>query len=163
MEPYSILIGLFFIAIFIVPVWLFQRTQTKGARNLSKSFRQAASANGLSISQFDLWQNVYGIGLDEQHKKLLYLKHEKEKDHTAVVDLAIIDKCNIEKKINNIAKNKSSNGVTERLALVLTHNDDKNIKDSLEFYDESVSPLMNGELAKLEKWQKIISGKLVKA
>ena len=162
MEAYSIIIGLIFIALFFIPIWLFQRSQNKESRNLKKSFHKAVSANGLSVSDFDLWNNIYGIGLDPKNNKLLYLKHGQQEDYTKVIDLGDIAKCSIERKTGKLPANKGASPVTEKLALVLTHSDDKNSVDLLEFYHESVSPQMNGESAVIDKWQKMLSIKLGK-
>jgi len=160
MEPYSLIIGLFFVALFVLPVWFFQRSQNKEKRVLTKSFKQAASANGLSISQADLWHNIYGIGFDEKNKKLLYLKHSQEADHSILIDLRKIDKCSIQKQVNRSEHGKGSNNIIEKLNLVLVHNDDKNVKDSLEFYNEAICQNMDGDQNMAEKWQKFISAQL---
>lgn len=163
MDTTSIIIGLFFVAIFIVPIWLIQRSQNKGKGTLSKSFKEAASSNGLSISTSDYWANAYCIGIDEKNNKLLYVAHKESGDKVVVVDLSTLEKCSIERKTHQSGTGKHQETVTDHLDLKLIHNDAMHTSDRLEFYDESTSLHMNGEQILLEKWQKIIGNKLAVA
>jgi hypothetical protein len=163
MDTTSLIIGLFFVAIFIVPVWLIQRSQNKGKGILSKSFKQAASSNGLSISTSDFWANAYCIGFDEKNNKLLYLAHKPTGDNVVVVDLNTLEKCSIERKTHQSGTGKHQETVTDHLVLKLIHNDAMHTTDRLEFYDVATNLSMNGEQMLLEKWQKIIGNKLVVA
>lgn len=163
MDTTSIIIGLFFVAIFIVPIWLIQRSQNKSKGTLSKSFKQAASSNGLTITMSDFWANLYSIGVDEKNNKLLYLAHKESGDKVVVVDLSTLEKCSIERKTHQSGTGKHQETVTEHLDLKLIHNDAMHTSDRLEFYDESTSLHMNGEQILLEKWQKIIGNKLAVA
>ncbi|MBE0663519.1 MAG: hypothetical protein IH597_13760 [Bacteroidales bacterium] len=163
MDTTSIIIGLFFVALFIVPIWLIQRSQNKSKGTLSKSFKQAASTQGLSISTSDFWANMYGIGVDEKSNKLLYLAHKPAGEKVMVVDLNTLEKCSIERKTHQSGNGKHQETVTDRLDLKLIHNDAMHTTYRLEFYEESTSLHMNGEQILLEKWQKIIGNKLAVA
>jgi len=161
MESYSVVIGLVFISIFILPIWYFQRSQNKAERYLSKLFKQVASTNELSITQSDEWHNMYSIGFDEQRNKLLYLKHSSSGDQKQVIDLSTIAKCSIEKKIRNVSNGKHQSRQVDNIKLVLTKQDAAHAQLALEFYDESESALLKGELTLVEKWQNLIESKLV--
>jgi hypothetical protein len=91
---------------------------------------------------------------------LLYLKHSQEGDQSMTIDLRKIHRCSIEKQTIRPEHGKGSNNTIEKLNLVLIHNDDKNMKDSLEFYNETTCHNMDGEQNMIEKWQKFISAQL---
>jgi hypothetical protein len=160
MESYSVIIGLVFIALFILPIWYFQRSQNNSERYLSKLFKQVASTNELSISQSDEWHNMYSIGFDEKHNKLLYLKHSSSGDQKQVIDLSTIAKCSIEKKVRNVSNGKHQSREVDNIKLVLTRQDAAHTQLALEFYDKAESALLNGELTLVEKWKNLIESKL---
>jgi len=160
MELYSVIIGLVFIALFILPIWYFQRSQNKAGSYLSGLFKKVASDSELSISQFDEWCNIYSIGFDEKHNKLLYLKHSSSGDQKQLIDLSTIAKCSIEKKIRNVSNGKHQSREVDNIKLVLIRQDAAHTQLALEFYDKAVSALLNGELTLVEKWQSLIESKL---
>lgn len=157
MNTSSLLIGLFLVLLCIIPVWLFQRTQTKATRTLKKSFKQLAATNNLAITESDIWHNIYSIGIDNSKNKLLYLKHTESGDLATVADVSDLDKCIVERKIQQTGSGRHSIATVQHLDLVLTYRDSPNHKDVLEFYDESLGTQMNGESMLIEKWQKLIA------
>jgi hypothetical protein len=160
MESYSVIIGLVILSLFILPLWYFQRSQHKAEKNLSKLFKQIAVTNGLLLTQSDKWHNMYSIGIDDKHNRLLYLKHKSTGDQKQVIDLSTIAKCSIEKKIRNVGKGKHQSKVIENIKLVLTQQDVAHTQHVLEFYDVAESGLMNGEITLVEKWRYLIESKV---
>ncbi len=162
MESYSLIIGVIFIILCIIPVWLFQRTQTRALRKLRRTFKQAMSKNDLSIIQSELWDNTYGIGVDDVKERLLYVRKMNESDDICVIDLTGIDKCSIQKKTHSASTGKSNYSIVDTLNLVLTYNNAEKQADVLEFYDESKKLQMNGEEILVEKWKNIINSHIQK-
>lgn len=162
MESYSLIIGVIFIILCIVPVWLFQRTQTRALRKLTKTFKQAISKNDLSIIQSELWNNTYGIGVDAAKGRLLYVRQMNDSEDVCVIDLSGIDKCSIQKKSHSASNGKSNYSIVDTLNLVLSYNIAERKADVLEFYDESKKLQMNGEEMLVEKWKNIIDSHIQK-
>lgn len=163
MNAFSLILGLIFVGIFIIPVVIFQRSQNKAMRELSRSFKRVAVSNGININQSDFWDNTYGIGIDEKNNKLLYIKHSNASDQVSVLDVNDVEKCSVEKQTENHNSKHKQETVLNHVNLAIIRRSSGQTKDLLEFYDESVSPRLNTELVLAEKWQKVISNRVAKA
>lgn len=162
MESYSLIIGLVLILLCIIPLWFFQRNQTKGLRKLTKAFKQSLANNNLTVNQPEFWNNSYGIGVDDMQGKLIYIKLKNDATREYVVDLSQIDKCSIQKKIQTSSSGKSGFNTIEALDLVLTRKNAEKQNDMLEFFNENEDRQLKGEEQIIEKWKKTIDGHIQK-
>ncbi|MGB4204048.1 MAG: hypothetical protein WBJ84_00320 [Bacteroidales bacterium] len=162
MESYSLIIGLVLILLCFIPIWFFQRNQTKGLRKLSKAFKQSLANNNLTVNQPEFWNNSYGIGVDDSQGKLIYIKLENDVTREYVVDLSQIDKCSIQKKTQTSSSGKNSFQTIEGLNLVLTRKNAEKQNDILEFYNVIEDRQLKGEEQIIEKWKKTIDGHIQK-
>lgn len=142
--------------LFIVPFIYIQRSQQKGRQRLLKSFLALAGQQQLRISQHDVWNRRFAIGIDTDQSKLFYLKKQGEEDQTALIDLAQVESC----EVGNINRETNGNRVVDRIELHLAFRHARRPHQAIEFYDRAESLSLNEELRLAEKWRAVVDASL---
>lgn len=128
---------------FIISYW----SQKSKNKKFFKHFQELSEKRNLIISQNEMWEKRYIIGIDTNSNKLLYIKKKKEQEEETLIDLSEIRNC------------KATKGVdSDKVELVLTYFDTKIPQLALEFYDgrELLSP-QSREMDLAEKWAGIVN------
>lgn len=145
MDTVSIIIGLGFLAIFVLPFLFVRMANNKREKAFLERFLTLSKAKGATISESDLWNRNYAIGIDQQNKKLVYLQVIKEEEKVIDLDLSKVGSAKI-LRINKITANNDE--VIDRLELVV----ETNVHCVLEFYNSESSNGLTDELKLIEKW-----------
>lgn len=156
MDLTSIIIGIFAMAFFIVPIVYIQSAQKKKRKAFLKNFLILAEQQQLSITQHELWNQYYALGLDANSNKLLYLKKRNDEEQKVLIDLAEVENCSV----LNTKRTIGDNIIIDRLALVFRFRNPKRSPQTIEFYDREVSLSLNEELKLSEKWKDLINARL---
>lgn len=156
MDLSSIIIGLCAIAFFVVPIVYVQSAQKKKRKAFLKSFLSLAEQQQLNITQHEVWNQYYAIGLDASTNKLLYLKKRNGEEQKVLIDLAEVEECSVV----NSKRTMQDNIIIDRLALAFRFRNPKRAAQTIEFYDKEVSMALNEELRLSEKWKNIINAGL---
>lgn len=157
MDLTSAIIGLCALACFVVPVVYIQKAQKSRKREFLARFLQLAGQQQLTITQHELWNQYYGIGLDTGANKIFYLKRKDGKEETILIDMAELEAC----KMVNKQRKIQTDIIIDRLELAFKYRNPKLPEIALEFYDKEVSMTLNEELRLTEKWKSIISARTV--
>lgn len=140
------IIGLICVAICAMPFVLISRSRKKRERKLIESIKELAKQHNNEITQYEVCGD-YVIGIDEPKNILFFQLNAQEETKQQVVDLSIIDNCNISRK-------NSKNQRIERLDLELIQTDNNKPKIVLEFYNVDLNYQPSGELESIQKWYK---------
>ncbi|MFA5667801.1 MAG: hypothetical protein WC967_01060 [Balneolaceae bacterium] len=114
-----------------------------------------AQKHQLTLSNFDVWNNGYSIGIDDKAKTLFYHLEKSDENITHVIQLDSISSC---KSVTD--KDKSNN--TQKLSLLIRFKDANKPSVSLEFYNVKYRSSLFTEIPLLEKWDKLVSRALKK-
>ncbi len=153
------IIGLFSLALIIVPFIFFQLKQTNRNQKLSSDFMIMAEKQKLAITLCDFWSPNYAIGIDTQNLKLLYIKKHEGADQQTIIDLTKVNRCSENKLSTEIGGSK----VIDRIELVFTHHDKKYPAKALEFYNREENLMLDNELQICERWNTVINSSLKEA
>lgn len=163
MDIGTIVIGIVFLAAFILPFYFLGRNKKNGAKGLTQVFSQAAANAGLNIPDPECWGGKYCMGLDPQAGKILHLKVKNGTAQETVIDLAEIEKCRVANHTKSAVAHNTATKVVDRIDLVFTpfaaHHNEK----TLEFYSLSESLTIGNELKLAEKWKQLAEQYLKKA
>jgi hypothetical protein len=160
MEIGPLLVGIATIVLVVAPfVYLHKAQKNKELRFLN-AFLALAEKQSLKITQHELWNMIYAIGLDPQSKKIFYLKRSGEKDLTMLVDLAEIEKCRVVNRSRSMKTSHGSSKVIDRLDLGFVNRNHQKSEKYLEFFNGDESLSLRGELPLVEKWCGIINAHL---
>jgi hypothetical protein len=156
----SIIIVIIASACFFVPIIYFEYFKKRAARRFTAYFRKISKNNNLTLSQYDVWDDQYGIGIDEVAKKMIYLNKFNGHDVTVLQDLTELNKCRTVKKNNVIKMPDGDRNIPTRIDLQLGFlNPDK--KDvTIGFYDGEIGESVRDEVILAEKWSRIINSKV---
>jgi hypothetical protein len=161
MDTGSALIILGIVAITVLPFIFHALFKKLKDMKFLKSFLSLAEKEKIVISQKELWNNCYIIGIDNNSKKILYTNKRKEKAEEILIDLAEVENCRIA-SFNKTLKGQSGNSnKSDRLDLVFTFRKSGIPEMSLEFYDSTEFMPTDKENSIIENWLNIVNSNLL--
>ncbi|WP_162055025.1 hypothetical protein [Pontibacter pamirensis] len=153
MDITSVIIGLISLALFAVPVMLIQRKQKQQKQKQLQHFLDIAQQQQLTITQHDLWNHHFAIGIDTEQSILLFLKKRAEGEGMLLLHLSEVAAC----RVNNVNREVAGNRVIDLIELRFTFQVSGLREQAVEFYNREESMSLNEELLLAEKWRDIVS------
>src|SRR5690554_6163437 len=151
----SIIIGLGMLLVFVVPLIYVQTKQKLNIKKYNKLCLDEAQKHQLTLSNFDVWNNGYSIGIDDKAKTLFYHLEKSDKNITHVIQLDSISSC---KSVTD----KDKSNITQNLSLLIRFKDANKASIYLEFYSIKHRSSLFTEIPLLDKWDKLVSRSLKK-
>ena len=142
MESGILLTGLVLLALVAGPIIYMHYKRSRRQRFLENSLAQFAIANKLQISNYDLWNQQYAIGIDDSASYIVHLQISGKTVTDIKVPLSEKDMALVVKKEKGIA---------------LTIRNTVGVKATLEFYSGTELDTMEEETRLAEKWADIIN------
>lgn len=159
-DIYSVIISIFALGCFFVPIYYYEYSRKKATKIFTSYFKQIAQKNNIELSQYDVWRDQYGIGIDTDAKKIMYLKKVNGHDNTVLLDLSEFKRCRLSKKDNRINTPEGDRKITTRIDLRIEPLSPNKTDNSVEFYKGEKGDFVSDEVKLAEKWTKIINSKL---
>lgn len=150
------LMGMLFLAFFIVPVIYIHRAQKNKGKKLLKHFADLALKENIKITYSERWNENNCIGIDEVSGKIFILSKTEEKEETTQIDLKSATQCKLSPTYRKVKGNKNGN-ITERIDIVFSFNDGKPEK-VVNFYNTNGNTTLSEEPVIAEKWCNKING-----
>lgn len=161
MDTGAALMVLGIVVILILPFIFHSLYKKRKDMKFLKGFISLAEKEKIVISQKELWNNCYIIGIDNNSKKILYTNKRKEIAEEILIDLNEVDKCRIA-NINRTLKGQTGNSsISDRLELVFTFRKSDIPEKSLEFYDSKEFMPSDKEYSIIENWLQIVNSNLI--
>jgi hypothetical protein len=161
MDTGAALIVLGILAIIVLPFIIHSLYKKQKDVKFLKDFISLAEKEKIVISQKELWNNCYIIGIDNISKKLLYTNKRREIVEEILIELTEVDKCRIA-NINRTLKGQSgSSNISDRLELVFTFRNSDIPEKVLEFYDSKEFMPTDKENSIIENWLQIVNSNLI--
>lgn len=157
----TIFISIIAFSFFFVPIFYYEYVKKKFAKKFASHFNEAAQNSSIILSQFDVWRDRYGIGIDSISNRLFYLKQLNGKDEITVIDLNEIKKCRIIKVGDNIKTHNGNQKVTARIGLLFEHVTSTKPDKILEFFKDENGDSLLDEITIAEKWYNTFNSKLL--
>ncbi|MEB2775921.1 hypothetical protein SYJ56_11430 [Algoriphagus sp. D3-2-R+10] len=123
------------------------------------SFEEFSSTNNITPTQHERWRNHYHLGLDKQHKKLVYHRFGSYPEQS-LIDLKDVNKVSIQEKIRKVQVGKEKRYILDFLALQFHFKDTSHSPKTIEIFDGELFTDVAGERGIAEKWQKILESNL---
>ncbi len=144
-------------ALFVVPILYVQRKQKSRTAKLLSDFLRLGESRQLRVTKHELWNDCYGIGLDEGQKKLFYVSTRNSNEQQLLVNLLDLKKSTVA----SVRREVNGSKIIDQVGLRLTPREGKELY--LEFYNKEENLNMSGELQLAEKWNGLISGSIAAA
>ncbi|WP_299700534.1 hypothetical protein [uncultured Pontibacter sp.] len=157
MDFETIILGLLCLGAFLVPIFYIQRMQTGQTNKALKVFLAAAEQQGLHLSKHDLWNEQYGIGLDETKGKLYYWHNDAVDPQEVLIDLGTVRRSTVE----NMYREVNGNRIIDSIGLRVSLHGAKAPELYLPFYTKEGSMMLSNELPLAEKWNAILQSAVV--
>ncbi|NUO02039.1 MAG: hypothetical protein HUU01_15650 [Saprospiraceae bacterium] len=155
MELSSAIIGGVCLILFILPIYLLNKSGVQKEKRRLNAMLALGEKYGLKLTTTDGW-NGYTIGLDEHAGKLIYVKSTDEDQREILIDLNDIRQCNIVNTPREIKSKSGTQRIVDRLELQFLYKKPETAPVLMEFYDGRKQFQLSGELQMVEKWAKII-------
>jgi len=159
MNTGSLIIGIVLVLLFVVPIYFLSRKSSNKDKKMLAYFKNQAEQNGLNVSQTEIWNNSYYIGIDQEAGKLFYLKKIEENEEKVLIGLREIEKCRVDNIFRTIKEGKYSTNITDRIDLKIKLNNSNGSEKTIEFYNAHGTGhlILSDQLHLAEKWAKIIN------
>lgn len=144
-----------FLSIF-VPYYLFIRSGKMAEKRKLKTIAQINSNHGISPDIDEHWCNSY-IGIDSSEKTLIHIRFGQQSDYITTFLLSEISCCILLKSHKRIKKNKAKEEILTFLGIELSFNDSRKSPQVISLYDIAWVTGENYEVARAEKWAKLIA------
>ncbi|MBE0654817.1 MAG: hypothetical protein IH594_13530 [Bacteroidales bacterium] len=159
MDPVSIIIGIFFLALFIVPFIIMSRKGKKSEKQLLQTLAGIAEQHKCKLSQHEI-SGDFGIGLDEKKNFVFFCKNTTGQETRQAIDLAGIQLCRLIKSSRTVNSKEGKHEVIERLELGLIPTAKDRPEVRLEFFNAETGRQLNGELQSVENWSTRINARV---
>lgn len=152
MNTSLIIVCLIMVCVIFLPFFLFNRSGK--AKQNKAIIKGVISKNNLKISQEETWGNSY-IGLDDNQKKLMFLKFLDTNVIELLFDINTIKECTIneQRKFYKVKDKKES--LLEKLDFKVSLKSGETI--ALNFFDTNLNYKEDFELKRIEKWKFLIT------
>jgi hypothetical protein len=148
------------VALIVLPFIVRKAYKKSRDLNFLKEFNSLAEKEKIVISQKEVWNNCYAIGIDNNSGKLYYIKKQKEKVEDVLIDLSDVDKCtlvNINKTVNN---SMGRSNMSDRIELIFTFRKSGLPEKVLEFYSNTEFMPTEKDQSQAENWLQLINSDL---
>jgi hypothetical protein len=158
----SIIIGIIALSFFFVPIIYFEYYKKRATKKFTAHFNQVAQKNSLDLSEYDVWRDQYGIGIDTGAKTILYHKQKNGQENTVLLELSELKRCRISKEDDRIKTPGGDRRITTRIDLQIEFFSPEKTGVSVEFYNGENGESVRDEVILAEKWSKMINSRLTK-
>ncbi len=161
MNTSSFITGIILLLLFIIPVIFLSRKNTNKNKMLLTYFKDLSIQQGLDISQSEVWDNHYAIGIDAEADKLFYLKKTTDNDEKITLRFNDIQKCSVNNSVRTIKEGKNTTNITDCIELKFKSIHTNGSEKTIEFYHAhgNENTILSNQLQLAEKWAKIINQK----
>ncbi len=159
MELGSVLSGAFVIVVCALPFIMMSKNRKKKEKQLLQSLSAVADQNNCRIEQHELFGN-FVIGIDESKNFVFFYRLVKDKETTQAIDLGKIEKCRVINTSRKVKHDGKSQDVIDKLELGFLPIAKDHPEIKLEFYNSDVNSQLYGELQSIERWAKLVNGRV---
>ena len=154
------IIGIVIALICALPIILSTLNNSRRKKRILQKLYDFAAKDNYKISQHGTCNNLT-LGIDDSAHMIFFIKKTKENEVFQQINLAEIQLCRVINSTRNVKHKDSTLFVVEKLELAFAYQD-KNKKEFLfEFYNcIDDGQAYTGEVQFIEKWCKIINGKI---
>lgn len=121
---------------------------------------RVAEQQKIVISQKELWNNNYIIGIDNNLKKILYINKQNEKEKQSIIDLSRVKECRVVNINRTVKGQDGKENISDRLELNFTLYNNASGDETLVFYESKDFMPTEDDHSKIEKWLNIVNSNL---
>ncbi|GAF03926.1 hypothetical protein [Saccharicrinis fermentans] len=139
-------------AIIAIIIIFYRVKESKKKKKVKEDLNGLAKDHGCTITYYDFWNHAK-LGFDNKAGVLFFVRTIHEQEHSSVIKLSEISKCEMMRSVRSLSAGKNSPDVIDKIGLIFIANDKKKSDVTLEFYNTQYDSLnLNGELQLAEKW-----------
>ncbi|NDV44105.1 hypothetical protein [Flagellimonas sediminis] len=159
MELGTSIMGLFAIALFVLPVVILNKSRKNKEKELLVGLNAMASSNNSHIEIVDYGME-FAIGLSKSKSLVFFYKKGKTQEVRTTIPLNQVQKCVPEYTKRKIRTKNGTESVIDKIEL-LFHFKDRGLESKrLEFFNSEEYSQINSEIELIEKWTSLINGSL---
>jgi|WetSurMetagenome_2_1015567.scaffolds.fasta_scaffold21743_4 hypothetical protein len=160
MDNGTTIMGICILALLVLPFIISYTRKTMKHKNLMRFIREVSEKEKLKISQYQMWEHNYIIGIDTESGKLIYFNKKENKKQGIVINLPDVAKCRIISTDQPQKKQSGDASPAYRLDLILTLNNSSDGEMVLEFYNSIAFSPSSEDFSIIKKWSDIVNSNL---
>lgn len=144
----SVLIGMAAIAAFVIPVVLIQKHSQKKGEKRMQQLLNAAKEKNVIVSEYDLCNDSYFLGLDAANRMLYYNRSVGGVENSLVLSLTAFSAI----RVSNVSRSAGSVTIVDKVCLAATPIKKGESDVLIELYDSGYSPSVFESIEMAKKW-----------
>jgi hypothetical protein len=152
----TIMVGIFCVALCVIPFLLLGRSHKKNEHLKLKSFITAANLHDAQITSHQFCGKV-GIAIDDKKGFVFFNKELKDQSLEETIDLDQIQECKLNIASVTVKRNNENDKIIERLELCFVPHSKNDKEVKWEIFNRETNLSLSGELQFGEKWSKLIN------
>jgi hypothetical protein len=160
MDTGATIIVLGLAALIVLPILLNILFKTKKNKKLLSDLLTLAEKEKLTISQKEVWNKCYAIGIDINSKKIFYVHKLKDEVQESLIDLSEVKECRIVDTDKTLKNQDGNSNHSDRLELVFSFHKPGIREKRLEFYDNHQFKPTNDDFHQIKNWLQIVQSNL---
>lgn len=155
MDLHTIIIGVIFLLICLIPVLITSRNKKKKEAQFVQLLFALAERNNCKISNYEQWNDSV-LGIDEVTNFVFIINKIKEVETIQQIHLAEIQKCRVMESSRTVGEKGATMKAVDKIELAFINRDRNKVDTIVTFYNSDYDRLtLNGEIQMAEKWCKI--------
>jgi len=151
MDTGSTLVGLFLLAVCIMPFIIIGINRKKREKKMLKSLVKMANLKDCHLLKHEISLN-YAIGMDEKSKNVFFISLLNGQVNESSISLSTIRSSSVKTAHRTVGEKKNKYDVIDKIELVLMPHDKNKSDIFLEFYNADNNRSLFNELQSAEKW-----------
>ena len=159
MELGTSIMGLFAIALFVLPVVILSKSRKNKEKELLVGLNAMASSSNNDIGIADYGME-FAIGLSKSKTHVFFYKKSKTQEIRTTILLDQVQKCVPELTKRKIRTKNGTESVIDKIELLFFFKDKSLNVKRVELFNSDEYSQINGEIELIEKWTPLINGSL---
>lgn len=143
----SLIIGICALATFAVPIAWYQISEKMKEKKLHNEITRYARQENLTLTNEEVWGDQYALGIDNNSRKIVYLKHSEDGDQKEIIDLSKVQKCKVSNGTKTVHDADGKKNVLTSIDLLFHFRNSGTGALSLEVYNDSNGRSLTYELS----------------
>lgn len=158
----SLIIGIIALATFCLPIAWYQISEKMKVKKLNNELTQYAQKENITLTNKEVWGNGYALGIDQENRKLLYIKKGENNDQKRMIDLSEVEECKVSNGTKTVQNAGGSKSFVSSIRLLFRYQNPKKGSASLEIFDGENGKTLTSEIAIANKLARAIRPMLYK-
>lgn len=154
-------IVLVIIVLVALPFVFHRLYKRKNEMKFLKEFMDLAEKEKITLTHKEFWNNSYAIGIDNNSRKLFYIKKQNNTIENVNINLSEVEKCRIGYTNKTFKNQEGNDNNSDRIELIFSFIKSGEPVKVIEFYNSKEFMPAESDHSQAENWLQLINSNLI--